>query len=281
MDGSRGLRWLALGCVVAGAVGCNRNSVQPGPVGPMPGTLPGPAAPAKSMWGGSAAPPPAPVALEPPPSNKPASAEALVAFADVRLDAAFDEKTPPGNKEALLDMAREGYQKALKQEPKSPPALLGLARFYAKVGEREKAVDGYKRYLTAYPQDAKVAQEVAIAHARWKDWAGACAWCEFGLKIDPENRDLRKTHGFCLARAGKWEQALESLRQVMPEAQARHNIAGMLDHMGHAEHSRVHLQLAVQADPAYAPARDFLAELSQPPADPNAVRQASDQQPAP
>ena len=42
MDGGRCLRWFAYGCVLAGAVGCNRN-VPPSPFGQMPNTNGGPA----------------------------------------------------------------------------------------------------------------------------------------------------------------------------------------------------------------------------------------------
>ncbi|MDY3554963.1 tetratricopeptide repeat protein [Gemmata sp. JC717] len=290
MDGRVSFRWLAFGCAVAAALGCNRNAVQPSPFGQMPNTTgapaPAPTATAKSMWGGgsSPAPPPGAVELTPPPSTEPPKAETLVALADVRLDAAFDEKTAPGSREPLLDMAREGYQKALKQDPKSPIAMLGIARFYAKVGEKEKALEAYKKYLTAYPKDVKVAHEVAIAHARWKDWPGAVAWCQFALThMDPENRDVKKFLGFCQARVGKWDEALATLSQIMPEAQARHNLAGLLDHLGYPEHSKQQLQLATQADPNYVPARDFLTELTQPrgATEPEQVRQASGEQPAP
>ncbi|VTR91717.1 peptidase s1 and s6 chymotrypsin hap : Tetratricopeptide TPR_2 repeat protein OS=Pirellula staleyi (strain ATCC 27377 / DSM 6068 / ICPB 4128) GN=Psta_2170 PE=4 SV=1: TPR_11: TPR_9 [Gemmata massiliana] len=290
MDGRFCLKCFALGFALAGAIGCNRNNVQPSPFGQMPNTngAPNPLTPTggKSMWGGSgsnAPPPSVPVEFTPAASNKPASADALVAISDVRLDAAFDEKTVPGSKESLLDLAREGYQKALKQEPKNKSALLGIARFYGRIGEKEKAIEAYKKYLTLYPNDASAAHEVAVTHARWKDWAGACSWCEFTLKIDPENRNVKKTLGFCLARAGKWDEAFAMLCQIMPEAQARHNLAGLLDHMGHADASKSQLQLAVKADPNYAPARDFLAELDQPrvgTADPS-VRQTGDLQPAP
>lgn len=286
MDAGRCLRGFAYGCVLAGAVGCNRNAQQPSPYGQMPNTNGSVAQnpPTKSMWDrGSNAPPTGQVEMTPPVSNKPASASAIVAISDVRLDAAFDEKTVPGSKEAMLDLAREGYQKALKQEPKNKDAMLGIARFYAKIGEKEKAVEAYKKYLTTYPNDASAAHEIAIMHARWKDWVGACAWCDFALKIDPENRNVKKTLGFCLARTGKWDEAFAMLCQIMPEAQARHNLAGLLDHLGYADASKQQLQAAVKADPNYAPARDFLAELDQPrvPVDPNAVRQAGDQQPSP
>jgi tetratricopeptide (TPR) repeat protein len=103
-----------------------------------------------------------------------------------------------------------------------------------------------------------------MAHARWKDWPGAVAWCEFTLKIDPENRSVKKTLGFCQAMTGQWDAAFATLSQIMSEAQARHNLAGMLDQMGHTEACKAQLQLALKADPNYAVSAEFLTELQQP-----------------
>ena len=194
-------------------------------------------------------------------SDKQPSADALVAISDVRLDAALDDKTAPGSKDTLLDLAREGYQKALKQEPKNKNALLGIARFYARTDEKEKTVEAYKTYLALNPSDADAACELAVTHARWKDWAGACSWCEFALKINPENPRAKKTHGFCLASAGKWDEAFAVLSQVMPEAQARHNLGGLLNRTGHTDASKAQLRLAVKADPTFTPARNLLVQI--------------------
>jgi tetratricopeptide (TPR) repeat protein len=282
MDGRRIRRWFLSASLAALAVGCNRNEVRAPWDTPAAQPVTGmPMATAKkSFWGGSGAQPPGPVEVVPEPAKEgPPGPEAEAAFADLRLDLAFDEKQPPANREALLDMARLGYQKALQQDPKNKTALLGLARFYTRVGDREKAVEGFKKYLTLYPQDREVAHEVARAHAQWKDWAGAVAWCDFALQLDPENLNVRKTKAFCLARGGKWEQGLDVMMQVMPEAQARYLIARALEHQNHPDACRQQLQLALRADPNYPDAREFLDELNgalKPggPGDPNGLRQA-------
>jgi tetratricopeptide (TPR) repeat protein len=288
MDGRLLRKWCVFGGLMAVAVvGCRSNKTNPfgqmpnggGPAlvnMPMPNNNNG-----KSFWGGSNSSPASsvPVEVATESSKKPASPEALVAIANVQLDAAFDEKTAAGAKEGLLDSARKGYQKALHQAPKNKAAMLGMAQFYARTNDREKAVEQYKKCLTQHPE-AEIAHEVAVAHARWKDWNGAVAWCDYTLKIDPENRSVKKTKGFCQAMASQWDDAFKTLCQIMPEAQARHNLAGLLDQMGQMDKCKLQLQLAVKADPNYAPAAGFLAELDQP-RDPNGVRQASDMQPTP
>ncbi len=280
MDGRRLYKLWLSGCLVVGALGCHRNSVQ-GPLDAMPGGQPVSGIPMttakKPFWGGSS-PPAAPVEVVETPKKGPYSPETQATFADVRLESAFDEKTAPSSREGLLDAARQGYQKALQQDPKCKAAMLGLARYYARTNEREKAIEMYKKYLTANPTDKDVAHEVAKRHVVWEDWGGAVAWCDFALKIDPENLTVRKTKAFCLARAGQWEKGFEVMCQIMPEAQARYNMARVLEHLNQPEACRQQLMLALKADPNYADARDFLVELDEvrsSPAgqDPNALRQ--------
>ena len=266
MDGRR-IRELAIsGCLIMGALGCssNRNNNVPAffsdakPITGMPM-----ASKPKSFWGGSSKPAaPAEVAAEAD-YTSPAKPDTHAVLANAQFDSAMSEETPAESRESLLDQARQGYQKALKMDPKNKPALLGLAKYYVRLGDREKAVETYKRYFAAYPKDKDVAHEVAMAHAQWKDWAGATAWAEFALKIDPENLTVRKTMAFCLARAGKWDEGFAVMCKVMPEAQARYLMARVLEHQNQPDACRLQLQLAIQADPAHIAAREFLVELDQ------------------
>ena len=277
MDGRLFRKWFLCGCLLAAAVGCNHKAKQQTLIGPMDADaakyvnmpVPGPSK-SFSFWGRSHTPT-VPVEVAPEVSKKAASASAIAALADVQVQAAFDSHTAPGSKEPLLDSARKRYQKALQQEPKNKPALLGMARYYAQLNERQQSVEWYKKYLTYYPTDANTAHEVAIAHARWKDWRGAVDWCRFTLQIDPENRDVKKTLGFCEAWLGDWDAALNTLCQIMDEAKARHNLAGLLRHMGYTDACKQQEELALRADPNYAPSAAILAELNQ--ADnPNAIQ---------
>lgn len=260
MDGRRFRKWVLAGCLAAGGAGCNRNAVR-SPVDPQVTGLP--ATQAKKPFFGSG--PAQPTHTPDPPAEEarkgPPKPETVVAIADVKLGQAFDEKTDPATRQALLDLARQEYQKALQQDPKNKAALLALARFYTRIGEREKAVEVFKKYLTHYPQDHDAAHEVALAHAQWKDWDGAVAWCDFALRIDPENLTVRKTKGFCLARAGRWDDALGVMAQLMPEPQARYLIARVMEHQREFAASRQQVQMALRADPNFAAAREFLAEL--------------------
>ena len=208
------------------------------------------------------------------------------ACGDIAVERAFADPPPP-NRDELLDTARVRYQRALKADGKHKGALLGVALLYARMGDRERAVEAYRKYLKAYPKEAEVAHEAAVAHARWGDWAGAAGWCDAALAVDPENRTFAKTKGMCLARAGRADEAVAVLGRVMPEARARLAVAAALDDLGAFDASRQQLHLALRADPSFTPAREVLAELDGqapppgvPAADPNGVVPAGHQAPA-
>lgn len=277
MDGRRFRRLFLCGGLLAGAAGCNRNTYSdtfgfPKAGQPVGAMVPG----GKSGWGSGQTPGVTDglvgMPVEPAPARKKGgfSPDSRVAFADTWVASALGEN-PPANRDQLLDMARQAYGKALEKDPKHKGAMLGLARLYGRLGDREHAMEYYRKYLTLYPTDHDVMHEVAVTHGRWRDWDGAVAWCDAALKADPQNRTYRKTKGFSLARAGKWEDGFKVLCEVMPQAQARYNMARVLEHQNYGDHSRLQLQLALQADPGYEPAREFLADLDPPRPTPNAA----------
>lgn len=273
MDGLQ-FKWCLFGGLLVSSLGCHRETY---PETGLPKTSSGASLP--SMFGKSK--PNLPMSgqdsvVTTPRKKGPPAPDTEVALAETHLQVALTEPFPP-NRDELLDMARGRYQRALKQDPKHKGALLGIARMYAKLGDKDKAVEAYEKFLKLYPKDAEALHELAMKRAQWKDWAGAMASCEAALKLDPENRTFRKTLGFCQARSGKVEEAFATLSKIMPEAQARHNLAGLLDHMGQAEACKQQLQLALVADPTFAPAKEFLSDLVEPNA--NGIQQAGFAQP--
>lgn len=263
--GERRNRWGCWGLLCLVLLGCNRQHVQT-PVDAAMQTAAWRNATEgtrghRSLWGQSSPHIQRPVFDSPAPAQGPPRPDTIAILAQVQLDAAFHEHTLPASREQLLDQAREGFYKALRIDPKNATALLGLARYYARLGERGKAMEVYQRYIHYYPQDKDVRHELALVHAQWKDWDGAVRWCDEALRLDPENRTVRKTKGFCLARAGHHEEALAVFREIMSESLARYHLARVLEHVGQPEASRQQLLLALQSDPQCEPAREFLAEL--------------------
>lgn len=194
----------------------------------------------------------------------PLKAETKVAFTNAQVQTAFDFQED-GSTESLnrvADDARVKYQKVLEGDPKNKEALQGLARLYTRLGDRERAVATMQTLLKHHPDDHKAAYELALTHARFEDWPSGIAACSKALTADPENRRYQKTLGILVTRSGKMEEGFDILARVLPEAEARFTMAKLLADMDRPDLSQQQLQLAVKADPNFAPAQEWLASLT-------------------
>jgi Tfp pilus assembly protein PilF len=194
--------------------------------------------------------------------KRPVGPNLLVQMADVRLQAAMDPNKSAAERDALCNDARVNYQKALQQDPKYLDAMLGMARFYAVVKDRDNCKDWYVRATKAYPDNAKIQyEEGKVLGAHFKDRDGAIAALHQATKLDPDNRVYRKDLGFTLAWAGRYDEAFAWISRVMPEAEARYNMAGLMHFNGHDAQARQQLVLALKADPKFEPSKMALAAL--------------------
>src|SRR5262249_55009869 len=116
--------------------------------------------------------------------------------------------------------------------------------------------------------DAKLWFELGMCHARRKAWEPAIDNLRKGSDLDPENHYYVNVVGFCLSRAGRFEESYQYFARVQGEARAHYNVARMLHHVQREAECRQHLDLALKARPDFEPARQFLAELQAPTADP-------------
>lgn len=290
MDGRR-IRALVLSALAAGgfaATGC-RTTKEPLPSATLP--TPGQSKSSGFLGLGRAkpqfGPPPEQVAAARP-LRKPGTGmkvETEIIWADTQVESALLEGQPDDVRNKLLDDARAKYQKALKADPKNKPALVGLARLYAKSGDRDRATQTYTQALHLDPKDHDTAIKLAKTQAQFGDWAGACKSCEYALALDPENRGYRKIYGYCLASSEKWEEAFTTLltHNVMSEADARYFLGRMLFDKDRLQDGKAQLELALKADPTHAESRAVLDEMANPPqgvptpADANPVRNVGHQ----
>jgi tetratricopeptide (TPR) repeat protein len=193
-------------------------------------------------------------------SHKP-KASTFVAVGDYRAANTHESGLSPAQIEAAQEDARKMYVKALELDPKYLPAYLALARLYESVGDHAHAVETYQGGLKKHPKEAAVWAELAMCHARAREWDANLACMRKAVELDPDNRQYNKTLGFCLARTGHYDEGFACLKKTMGEAQAHYDLARMLLHLEQDAEGKRHLELAVQADPRLRPAQELLAEL--------------------
>ena len=259
MDGNRTIRKWATAAAVAAAVGCAGT----GPKTVTGTTLPGAGEGkiSRLINGG----PPGPVKSQPEvvaakPKVSALKSETNVSFADVQVDAAYLDNTTTQETNRLLDDARQRYQKVLVKDPNNADAMRGLARLYTRTGDRERAYASYQQLIQVAPKDHKAAHEFALACGRFEDWPNATTACERALAADPENRRYHRTLGVCLAHAGQYERSFDAMLKAAPEAEARFTLARVLADTNQPELAKQQMQLAVQADPSFEPAKEWLGQ---------------------
>ena len=272
MDG-RLLRLILVAGLASGATGCrtNRDLKMPDGALPKPGERVG-------LFGKSAPKfgPPKEEVVQRAPRGKPGQplkAETEAAFADAEVESAFSEGKPATERDTLVDSARQRYQKALKQDPKCTAALVGLAKLYNKIGDRERAVQIYAEGLRQNPKDHELAHKMASMHAKAEEWQTACEACKIAINIDPENRTYHKTLGYCAARAGQWDAAFETLMRVMPEADARYFLGRVLIDAERIAEGRQQLEMAIRKNPQHEAATELIADLDAPMTVPSLIPQ--------
>jgi tetratricopeptide (TPR) repeat protein len=158
----------------------------------------------------------------------------------------------PVEREKKLDMARRAYEQAVSIDPSSLPAIQGLARVHLQLGDQERAISVYRQALKKLPKEASLWYDLGMCHAKRKEWMPAAQSMQTALDLDPGNRDIAKTLGFTLARAGRIDESVACLSKVLGPAQAHLNVARMLHHLNQNDLSRQHMHLALQADPNLA-----------------------------
>jgi len=91
----------------------------------------------------------------------------------------------------------------LKQNPIHEEGLQLAGYVAGTMGEEQKAVDYYSRYLELQPTNAQVRMKIAYDLAQAGDPGGAMQLIQAGLDVDPDNVDLLEQYGGFAFAAGK------------------------------------------------------------------------------
>lgn len=270
MDGRRSkllTRWLALGslAILGNSVGCKwfqkSEPVTPG--------IPGQVNAGKDIFGRPrgfvpTAPKEQPMVAAVKKGKKPISAETEIAFAEPEVEAAMEENRTPTERDALLDEARQRYNKALKADPKNKAALLGMAKVYTLSNNKDKAVEYYREAMKHSPKDHEIVFRAARMYMHFEDWPNAIEMASTAQKMDPENLRYPKAIAYFTARSGNFQKAYDHLLTCrMTEADARFFLGRLLLDLDRVEEGQQQMVLALKANPNHASARDVLAVIQE------------------
>lgn len=189
------------------------------------------------------------------------SADLAVAWGKLKEQGADAAKQNPDQQMRQLDDARRSYLDACTADANHIEAWRGLARVYVAMGDYERGFETYRKATAKHPANLPLWQDWGMAHNRRKDFAEAAKCFQKALEIDPENREVQRTLGYTLARAGQIEQSLAHLTRALGSSAAHYNVARMCMHLQQRDQALIHLRLSVRENPNYEDARTLLAQL--------------------
>ncbi len=164
-----------------------------------------------------------------------------------------------------LPMARRHYAKAREVAPEEPHVLLACARFYDRHGLTEEAWETYRQAWKHAAEDPVVLNDLGLFHARHSQWDQARQFLDRAIASQPGNLRYRNNLARVWAASGDADTAVATLENVLPPAQARFNVACMLQELGREQEALPLLQQAVALNPDLTPASEMLTRSQPPP----------------
>ena len=134
-----------------------------------------------------------------------------------------------------LAAARSEYEQALREEPTSRDALLGLAALDVRAARFETAEAAYLRLLQADPRDSHALAGLVALRAGRTDPLAAESRVKTVLADNPGSPVLNFTLGNQLAQQGRWAEAQQEYFRAFTgepdNADFAYNLAVSLDHL--------------------------------------------------
>ena len=148
------------------------------------------------------------------------------------------------------------YREALRRDPSSLPALLGLAGAYEKSGDLVKAAESFQRAAQIDPGDASSRLRLGQVLTKLKRTGEAVAALRESLRLDPELPEAHYALGIVFAQqAADPSSAEASFREAIRlrpnDSPAHMNLATLLYGRGRQDEAAYHFEDALRFQPGY------------------------------
>ena len=163
--------------------------------------------------------------------------------------------------------ARESYELALGDNPKSADAILGLARLDQLNNRNFEAEQRFLKALKLKPNDPSVLDAVGQYYATQERWDRSIELLTQAVQVSPQDTTHRFNLAVALARAGRINEAMPHFSQTVGDAEAHYNVGYILYQKNDLIGAERHLLQAVVSHPELTQAQQMLDEVRRDQAD--------------
>ncbi len=160
-----------------------------------------------------------------------------------------------------LGAAKTLYEEVLRIEPTSRSGLLSYARMLHRAGDLDASISMYYRSLEHHRDDAVAMNDLALCYARMGELRHALAMMQGAISANPSSSRYQNNIAKLLLEMGQPQEAFSHLVSAGGPVVGHYNMAKLLGQRGRQTEAVQFLEMAVQMDPAFAPATQLLAQI--------------------
>lgn len=165
-----------------------------------------------------------------------------------------------------FDEAIHNYKKAINAKPNFEKAHYNLAVALAKKGQKDQAIKEYNKTLELDPGNFDAWKNLGTLLSEKGDYLNAAQCFEKAIELKPNFIVAQGQLGLALANLGKTDQAIEKILlvlEVFPEDVEMHfNLGYLYQKQGKIQQAINQYQKALQIDPGYQKAKQFLDQIT-------------------
>lgn len=136
-----------------------------------------------------------------------------------------------------------------------------LARLYAQLGEDKRALAEFARATEAHPKDVDLWNDLGYYHYEKGRWTDAESALRTTVGLDPRHQRAWINLGLALGQQKRYPESLTAFEKAVKPAEARCNLAFVLNTQGKTEQARQLYREALQLDARCSLAQKGLARL--------------------
>lgn len=161
----------------------------------------------------------------------------------------------------MIDDAITQYKKAIAVNHNYGEAYQALAILYAQTGRNDEAIQAMTKAVDICPSDPLARNNLGYLLMRHNRWAEAKRQLVQATKLQPYFARAHINLGMCLSKLGRFDEAYESFRTVLPQADAKYNLGLMFRGQQRYEEAAQTFREVLAANPEFAAAANQLADL--------------------
>ncbi|HEX4070487.1 MAG TPA: tetratricopeptide repeat protein [Planctomycetaceae bacterium] len=157
--------------------------------------------------------------------------------------------------------ARKSYEAALRDDPQSVDAVLGLARLDQLADHPKDAETGFQKALRLKPGDPKVLASLGQFYVSQKRWPDAFQSLNAAIAAAPGEAFYKHELAVAKTASGDVSAGLALFSQLVGPDKAHYNVAYILRREGKTEDAVRQCQITLTMNPNFEPAKTMLAQI--------------------